>query len=122
MNVFVKTNASVRAFALKFGQILGKLFNHIQTDMGDVYETDVLGTRVVVFGRCGLEDDGEDNLPFTQYQVQIDIGPMTGNEAHDKLVQDMAINLAGEIRTKLKCPTMVAEGLRKLVGTFAVAG
>jgi len=42
---------------------------------------DVLGTRVVVFGRCGLEDDGRTTLPFTQYQVQIDIGPMTGNEA-----------------------------------------
>jgi len=122
MNVFVKTDAAVRDFALAFGHILGKLLTHIQTEVGDVCETDILGIRLVVLGRPSLVDVVEDNLNFTQYQVQIDIGPMTGGPTHDTLVQAMSIHLACEIRARLKCPTMVTEGLRKLTGTFAVAG
>ena len=122
MNVFVKTDAAVRDFALEFSRILGKMFAHIQTDVGDVYETDVLGIRVVVLGRPGLEDDDADNLNFTQYQVQLDIGPLTGGQTHDALVHAMSIHLANEIGAKLKCPTMVTEGLRKLTGTFAIEG
>jgi hypothetical protein len=47
-----------------------------------VYETDVLGIRVVVLGCPGLEDDGADNLNFTQYQVQLDIGPLTCHSSY----------------------------------------
>jgi hypothetical protein len=122
MNVFAKTDAAVRDFALDFSRILGKPFTLIQTEVGAVYETDVLGIRVVVLGQPGLADDGEDNLNFTRYQVQIDIGPMTGGQAHDALVRAMATHLAHEIGARLKCPTMVTEGLRKLTGTFAVDG
>jgi hypothetical protein len=122
MNVFVRTDAAVRDFAMEFSRILGKMFAHIQTEVGDVYETDVLGIRVVVLGRPGLADDGADNLHFTHYQVQLDIGPLTGGPTHDALVHAMAIHLASEIRARLKCPTMVTEGLRKLAGTFAVHG
>ena len=121
-NVFVKTDAAVRDFALEFSRILGKPLAHKQMEVGDVYETDILGARVAVFGHPGLEDDKEDDLNFTQYQVQIDIGPTTGEQAHDTLVQAMSIYLAAEINAKLRCPTMVTYGLRKLVGTFGVAG
>jgi hypothetical protein len=37
MNVFVKTDAAVRDFAQELSRILGKMFAHIQTDVGDVY-------------------------------------------------------------------------------------
>ena len=120
MNVFVKTDAAVRNFAMEFSRILGKMFAHIQTEVGDVYETDVLGIRIVVLGRPGLEDSGQPE--FHQYQVQLDIGPLTGGQTHDALVHAMSIHLASEIGAKLKCPTMVIEGLRKLAGTFAVGG
>ena len=64
MNVFVKTDAAVRDFAQELSRILGKMFAHIQTDVGDVYETDVLGIRVVVLGRPGLEDDDAASAMF----------------------------------------------------------
>ncbi len=122
MNVFVRTDTDIRDFALEISGILGKILAHKQMEVGDVYETDIFGARVVVFGHIGLEDDQEENLNFTQYQVQIDIGPTTGGQTHDTLVQAMSIYLASEISAKLKCPTMVTAELRKLVGTFGVDG
>ena len=107
---------------MEFGHILGKVLAHKQMDVGDVYETDILGTRVAVWGPPGLDDDKENNLDFTQYQVQIDIGPTTREQAHDTLVQAMSVYLASEISAKLKCPTMVTAELRKLVATFGAGG
>jgi len=120
-NIFVKTNAGVRDFTSEFSRIVGKPFALIQTDVGDVYETEILGTRVVIIGNPGLSDAGGDHLNFSQYQVQIDIGPVTGGKAHDALIQSMSVHLAGEIRARMKHPTMVTEGLRKLVGAFELA-
>jgi hypothetical protein len=118
MNVFVKTDADVRDFAMEFSHILGKLLSHKQMEVGDVYETDILGTRVAVFSQPGLVDDKDDNLNFTKYQIQIDIGPTTGGQTHNALVEAMSIYLADEINARMKCPTMATDGLRKLVGTF----
>ena len=118
MNVFVKTDADIRDFALEFSHILGKLLTHKQMEVGDVYETDILGTRVAVFSHSGLQDDKPDNLNFSQYQIQIDIGPATGGQSHDAMVQAMSTYLASEISAKLKCPTMVTAELRKIMGAF----
>ena len=122
MNVFVKTDTGVREFALEFNHILGKRLAHRQMDAGDVYETDMLGTRVAVFCHAGLEDDTGNNMNFTQYRIQIDIGPATSGQAHDTLAQAMSIYLASEISAKLRWSTMVTDGLRKLVRTFDADG
>ena len=121
-NVFVRTDATIRDFAGRISRLLGKPLDRKQMGESDVYETDLLGLGVVVFSQPGRQDDQENNLTFTRYQVQIDIGPTTGAAAHDALVAALSVHLAGEITAKLKCPTMVADGLRKRVATFGAEG
>lgn len=113
INVFVRTNKLLGAIVSEVGGVLGVELSPRPGGVGELYGAAYQGMDVAVFEAGDYE--AERDMDFPWYQVQINLGPIRGNQSRDHKIRDVALSLALRLRQKWGYPTMVTFDLQRLI-------
>jgi hypothetical protein len=113
INVFLRTPKPLEALVSDVETMLGIHLVPRPDDFGALYGAAFMGMDVAVYEAIGYEADR--NMDFPSYQVEIDMGPLTGEPRHDESVRRAALSLARRLRHEGGYPVMVTEDLQRVL-------
>lgn|SRR5262249_42711758 len=118
-NVLVEGDIGISLIAASLGELIGHELQERIAEIGNLYETTIMGVNVYIYDEPGLEDDC--GIEFSKYRYVINYKRYSGSVESGyqiDLCHILALISASVISRKLNCECLVVDNLQAVVQSF----